>query len=243
MEHYFNKIQDYIDGLLSEEERKEFEKQLTIDTALREETLLRQELNNTIQKHLQSEQRLGEMTETLEQLKQAHFYKKNIVSLNKRKWLYTISAAAGMMLILFLSGIFNSTQFDRLPELTTSVTRSNAAAGAQQEAIDAFNRQEYNTSAAIWEKQRTEEKDSNATTIYYLGLSYIGQKQYNMAIPLLEQIAGGPSVYKEEAAYFAGFAYYKTDHSSQSAYWLKQVGPKSPYHKKARKLLNKMKAA
>lgn len=40
MENYFSQIQDYLDGLLSEEERQLFEKELLINKELREEIAL-----------------------------------------------------------------------------------------------------------------------------------------------------------------------------------------------------------
>lgn len=241
MEKYWAQIQDYIDGLLTAEEKQAFEQELAGNRELQEELALQQRLNAVIGKQLSSEENSQALKNTLQQLNKDYFTRKQpakVVSF-KKTWI-ALAAAACIAIAIVTSGIFSSTNYEALPQMTTTITRGSNTDSLYNEAVTAYTKKEY--LLAINALNQLAMTDSaNAAVHYYLGLSLIGEKTYPRAASVLETVANGPSVYKEDAAYFAGLAYYKTGDTKKAALYLQQVPAGSSYYKKAQKLLGKVK--
>jgi len=241
MEKYWAQIQDYIDGLLTAEEKQAFEQELANNRELQEELALQQRLNAVISKQLAGEQETQALKETLQQLTQQYFVQKQpakVVSF-KKAWI-ALAAAACIAIAVVTTGIFTSPNYEALPEMTTTTTRGTDTDSLYNEAVNAYAKKEY--PLAINALNQLMQTDSaNAAVRYYLGLSLIGEKTYQRAASILETVANGPSVYKEDAAYFAGLAYYKTGDRVNATQFLQQVPAGSSYYKKAQKLLAKLK--
>ncbi len=242
MENYPGKIQDYIDGLLPEEERIDFERELSVNEELQQATRLQQELNQVIRKQLAAEKGVAALQQQLRQTGEGFFgqpARRTAKLVRMRRTLAVVAAAACILFAVLAIGIFNRTDLEALPAMINPTTRGAAAAGQYDQAVAAFNQHRYAQAASLLE-QVMAAGDSSAATGYYLGLARIGEKQYAKALEVLVPVARGNSVYKPDAAYFSGLAAYKTGNALQSRLLLQEVPASGAYHKKAQQLLKKL---
>src|SRR5690606_35810206 len=111
-------------------------------------------------------------------------------------------------------------------------TRGKSPQPTLSEGIQAFNDHRYKVSISLF--QGILQQDTAQVRVrYYLGLSYLGNKAFESAIETLKPLAGGPSVYKNEAAYFAAVAAWKQEDIPASIQYAEQVSKESPYYTKA----------
>jgi len=239
MEHYFEHIQDYLDGLLTPEERRVFEQELQRNVALREETNHQRELHAIIGKHQRAAEGLPALQETLRQVSDNHFASRP--ALKKRRmitWLIPMAAAACLLVAFNFFGWF-TTDFNQLPEMSLAVTRGNASDTDYEEAARAFNAADYDSSAELL--AALVQRDTTVIRYrFFLGLSHIGQQDYHRAAAQLRPIADGPSVFADDARYFTAVALWHIGNEQQAANYAKQVTVSSPYYEKAEKLLRKL---
>src|SRR3546814_654714 len=148
MANYFEQIQDYLDGALTAEEQQVFEHQLELDEALQKETDLQRELQETVMKHRQAEGALAALEPTLKQMGEQHFgafgrKKRGII-----RYLIPIAAAACLLAVFNYLGFF-APNFERLPEMPTSITRDGGMDTVYQYVATAFNKGEYSMSIEL----------------------------------------------------------------------------------------------
>lgn len=246
MENYFDKIQDYLDGLLSKGEDEDFKKELDLNAGLRKETENQKHLNEVIANRIKAEKGLNNLKHSLESNRATYFgstkekdslsSKSKIISI--KKWYISMAVAASILIGLNFMGIF-STDLAQLPSIQSEKTRGNNDQSILTEAIDKYNIQEYDESAILFSSLL--EKDStNVRFQYYLGLSYLGDKQPQVALELLLPIANGSSIYAEDATYFTAIAAWKQNQIDIATKYAKKIPSESAYYKNAKKLLKKV---
>lgn len=248
MENQFIKIQDYLDDLLSEEERQLFEKELAINRELKDETELQKKINGTIRSRIEAQEGLMALKSTLAKSKKQYFESapsesERIVPLGKvspfKKWGITIAVAACLLVGLNFLDIF-SPSLSQLPSLSSEITRSSEDPVLLSDAITAFNQKDYKVSANLF----SELSVSNPTNVrfqYYLALSYIGDKRWSDAIDTAIPIAEGTSLYNEDAAYFTALAALELNDKSLALNYVRKVSENSAYYKKAQRIIKKIK--
>ncbi len=250
MKNYFDKIQDYLDGLLSQEEQNSFEKELSLNKELKDETQSQRYLNETIESRIKATDKLGKLKHNLKNNGKIYFSsstadilktqststKGRIFSI--KKWGISIAAAACLLIGLNFLGVF-SANLSQLPAIQSEITRGHNDQKILTAAIDQFNAEEYKRSIVLFSDLL--KKDSiNVRFQYYLGLSYLGDKQFQDAADILISIADGNSTYAEDASYFAAIAAWQQDKNDIAVKLLKRISSESTYYKKAKKLLKKL---
>lgn len=238
-------ITDFLDGQLSEEESKAFVQEMKKNPALAEAVALQQSLNAWLAGAGEANQGQADLEAQL--LSHRHYFtdEATIASgstlkmpskVNRIKlWLTGVGVAACLFLVLNYTGVFSDHLAD-LPTLQTEQVRGGDGRQQEDAAISAFNQKEYAKSAQLFEALWEQNKEVKRFQ-YYLGLSYVGQKKWQEAATLLEQLAQGPSLFKDDAAYFAALAYNYLGEKSKSQNLARQVSESSNYYKKANKLL------
>ncbi len=246
MEKYIDKIQDFLDGLLSEEERNSFEKELATNDELMEEVRMQKKLNEVIRSRIEASVRIDELKVSLAKNREKYFVSsiskiKNSLSTPKvfslKKWTITIGVAACLLLGLNFLGVF-SPSLNELPLLTSEVVRSSNNKNEVNDAIASFNAKNYNESIQLF-TALTKKAPLNSRFQYYLALSYMGKKEWKDAKDTFIPIAEGNSIFREDAAYFTAVAALELEDKKLALAYAKRVSKDSQYYKKAQRIIKK----
>ncbi len=237
MENYFDKIQDYLDGELSADELREFEKELRANAELQKETAIRREMQSIITQRLKAEQGVRALRQTLKAAAAAHG-KPSARVITFRRAVIGLAAAAVLILAVVMSGVFSNTSTD-LPVMEATVSRGVDTDSLYNSASKAYNGKDYAAAALLLEQVVSADTQSSAAR-YYLGLSYVGNKAWGPAVTHLIKVASGNSVYAGDAAYFAAVCYEKMDNKTAAKEQAAKVPSSSSYYKKAQTLLDRL---
>lgn len=242
MTDFYQHIQDYLDNLLSDSERQIFENALAKDPELNAEVKRQKMIFGILQHHIDTAPQAEQLAETLQQ-KRKQFISAQPNAINSKlvtlkTWGIGLAVAASITLVILLSGIFNTTNFTKLPTMPNYSMRGERSTQHYTKARQAFNAQNYAEATAILQTLQ-KNKPETALYTYYLGLSYLGQKHYKQAVSPLKTIADGPSLYHEDASYFLGVTYYKLNRDKEAKHYLEMVSSESSYAEKAQDILKK----
>ncbi len=243
MTNYHQYILDYLDQLLSDEERLAFEAAMTEDPDLKAEVNRQKMIQDSLQHQADVAEGADQLSHTL--LQKRHLFTKaepqqktpKIRSLNYRR--IGLAIAASVAFILIISSLFTKPNFDKLPAMPNQSMRGDHTNQLYTNARQYYKAKDY-TKAITTLQQLQQQQPQTALYSYYLGLSYIGKGDYTKALPLLQKIAEGPSVYHLDAQYFLGLSYYKLNQPKQAQIALKKVDAQSQYYQMAQKLLDKL---
>lgn len=234
----FEKIEAYIEGWMTEPERAAFESGLQTNAALKQDYEDWLEADVILKKNLlpADDSAIKEIITPLTQqyFKQEKKRAAKVVSFKK----YIISvAAAAAIVIIYLSvpaGIGSYT----VPEMPQAVVRG--AEEVSNKGALLFNEGKYKEAIPLLKQQATA-NPGDATAHFFYAVSLVKTKQYETALPLLEKLTTGPSVYKEDAAFFAALSAYKLDKKEEAINYASQVSESGAYHKQAQKIISRLK--
>lgn len=236
MENHSEKIQDYIEGLLEGEELTSFEAQLGVDKELRTMVGLQREVYDILNRR--AHQPEGSLRLTLEEVNR--HYRSTSHSSKRRltKWL-SISAAACLLVVGSLFFFQGSNELYELPTMRSEVVRGKMENVSYEHAVEAFNAGKYKEAGEILSVLL--EKDPEQIQYqYYLGLTYVGRKEWDKAIDRLVPIANGPSVFSTESNYYLALAYYKKGDTDSAKMCLNKIPAEGAIGEKAAKLRKEM---
>ncbi len=239
MENYFEHIQDYLDGTLSPEEHHRFEHELEHNEALQLETSHQRMLRETLDRQLTAITRIRALQATLEEVSNRHFGNKSgRRKITTLRWLAPVVVAASLLLVFNFLGWF-ATDYEALPDMPSSVMRGAAEENTILLAAEAYNTENYTRSIDLLQTLMTTDPTA-ARYPYYLGLSYIGKKDYRQAVERLQFVADGTSVFADDARYFLAVALWRLGKVEEAVYQANRVTGASEYHNKAEKLSRKL---
>ncbi|MBX9449922.1 MAG: hypothetical protein KL787_09500 [Taibaiella sp.] len=234
-------IQDYIEGKLEGEMLSSFLKALNENPALNEEVRLRKEIQSVLEKDNSQSDGIQKLRQTLAEKNRSYFQpaqrqhtgRRNIL----KKWGIGIAVAASLALIITITG--SNPGPGPLPLMTEYSMRNRSQEEQYIKASNAYNTQNYHEAIVILHEIKDAD-ESDATAAYYLGLSHLGNRNYDSALVYIQQTAEGPSIYREDACYFTGYLYYKLQDLGRAKDFLLRVNKENPYYKKAGKILDKI---
>ncbi len=239
MDNYFEYIQDYLDGNLTPEELQRFENELARNAELQAEADHQRALRDTIAKQLRADEGLPALNATLQTVSGAHFGKP---AKPKRsavvRWLIPVAAAACLLVIFNMPGWWTD-NYEALPDMPASMTRGVASEAITKQAADAFNAKEYVASMPLL-KELVAEDTTHMRNRYYLGLSYLGLKDYEQSAATLRPLAEGASVYADDAGYFLAVSLWHLGKPDEALRYAERVTPQSDYYRKAQKLSHRL---
>ncbi|MFB2120425.1 tetratricopeptide repeat protein [Parapedobacter sp. 2B3] len=239
MDNFFESIQDYLDGALSPEEHQRFERELERNEPLLLETDNQRMLREVLGKQVAAAPMIPLLRNTLKEVSDRHFgsvrKKKKITVV---RWLAPLAAAAVILVVVNFMGWF-AADYDALPPMPSSVTRGAVDDSAVSQATEAYNVGDYLQSIGLF-RQLMAADPTVARYPYYLGLSYIGNEDYQRAIEQLQAVADGKSVFAEDACYFTAVALWKLGKDKEALVYMRKVTEASEYYRKAEKLRNKL---
>lgn len=142
-----------------------------------------------------------------------HSTKTSILSFSK------IALAAGIIIALGVFWIFSGSSNDRLyakyfkPDPGLPTTMSSSDNFAFYEAMVNYKQKDYQTAISKWKKldQKTPDND---TITYFLGVANLANNNSDDAVFYLKKTIHHPeSVFLEDAQYYLGLAYLKSDNT------------------------------
>ncbi len=239
MDNYFEHIQDYLDDILSPEDRQLFEVELASNAELREETNHQRGLRQTLSKHLRANEGVPALLLTLQSASDNYFaesqpQKRSMVI----RWLIPVVAAACLLLVFTIPGLW-TVNYEALPEMSVSVARGADDENTSRLAAEAFNAKDYARSTELLQLLIAEDT-TQIRGRYYLGLSYLGMKDYRQSAVVLRPVADGKAVYADDARYFLAVALWRLGEPDEALRYAERVTSQSGYHRKARKLVDRL---
>ncbi len=232
-------IQDYIDEVISPEDKLKFDNLLASDEEFKREVSFQMEIRTLLNRRISSNE--PALRETLTEVSKEYRGKEGAKVIPWKKWLIPVTIAACFILVgrwLFMP----DTQIYNLPEMRSEIVRGeeNAELSRYEEAVKAFNNKDYKTSTVVL-KDLVNQFPSTIQYQYYLGLSELGAKNYSEAVAVLESLTKGTSVFATDAKYYLGISYYELKSYDQAKAILNEIPENHDLFEEAQKLLEKMK--
>ncbi|MBL1407781.1 tetratricopeptide repeat protein [Sphingobacterium faecale] len=238
MENHSEKIQDYIEGLLEGEELVMFEAQLVVDKELRNMVALQKEVYDILNKRTPIQDNSVKLKMTLDEVNQRYRDSSNSSRGFIKRWL-PIVAAACLLIVGSLFFFQRSDELYELPTMRSEIVRGKTENISYENAVQAFNNGKYEEAGEIL-STLLDGAPEQIQYQYYLGLSYIGSKQWSKAIDLLVPIANGPSVFSTESNYYLALAYYEKGDTDSAKMCLNKIPAEGFTGEKADRLRKKM---
>jgi tetratricopeptide (TPR) repeat protein len=258
-DHIF--IENYLRGLLSDEEKRLFEKRLQNDADFRSEYALEKQLYDTLIKkdEFSVEKNDPELTPYKEALKQTHFQelKQTLIKVNsevntapvktRSLWYYVAAVAVAAFIVFQLffdtdksnQGLYYAyAKLNQLPSFT--VRDSNDKLQLQlMEGEQAFDQGDYKNALSIFQNALTSQKNNQLIYIY-LGLIQSELEQYEDAKETFAQLkATGSSYHNDIALWYTALIHMKQDSVAKALEGFKIFAAQenSSYHWEALELM------
>ncbi len=238
------RIEKYLDGQMSAEERADFEKKISETPTLKEELQLHKEMRQFLSKRdkrLQLEQQLQQIeAEYFSQHSQAGKTVERLTSVFRRHWAIMAMAASFALLItayfLFRTSLYD--QFATHPPLAL-VEKSASQEQLQYEAETAFNSQHYEQAEGLLEQLLHNYPDNDLIRIY-LGIAKMEVGKVQEARELFTKVASEDPAVREFAQWNLVLSYLKTGDKERCRELARKFSQDSPYFGKAQELLKKL---
>ena len=238
MTYTYSDIDAYLNGELNAEEQQQFEQELRSNAQLQEQVNAYRLMNSTVGKHQQAEKTLPELKKILDPLTHQYFKKEKAKVFTMRRTMYMLAAAASIALILLLSLPGTSPDDYSFDDMPGAIVRGNENEKAK--AAQLFNNKQYAESAKAFQKLKTT-TTADAAVDFYLGISLLKTEQYAEALPLFETLAGGTSVYAEDANFFTALSAFHLHQNDKAKQYAEKVKEGSRYWKNAKAIITKTK--
>lgn len=221
----FEKIESYILGLMTEEEKLSFESELKIDQNLRTKyediKILLQEVEISVLKESMDEFH-ADMKSSIP-----------IVPINSKKpfiWKPLAVAASLLFLLAITLWVFlgNTTENEKLftayyqpdPGMVTAMgTNSNYE--FDRGMVD-YKTGDYQAAISRWEKLLAQKPD-NDTLNYFLGSALLAVGDDKLALPFLQKTLE-TGIFQKEASWYLGLAYLKSGNNAEALKYLQNSG-------------------
>jgi tetratricopeptide (TPR) repeat protein len=239
------RIEKYLDGQMSAEERADFEKKISENPVLKEELQLHREMRRFLTKRdrrLQLEQQLQQIgTEYFPQhSSQTGKTRGKLTPVLRRYWAVMAAAASFALLItayfLFRTPLYD--QFATHPPLAL-VEKSATQEQLRYEAETAFNSQHYEQAAVLLEQLLRNHPDDDLIRIY-LGIAQMEVGKIQEARKLFAEVASEDPAIRDFAQWNLVLSYLKTGDKERCRELARSFSQDSPYFEKAQKLLKKI---
>lgn len=239
------RVQRYLDGDMSADERAEFEKELPQDPALRRLTATYQGLATGIRHHARLE-----AWEKIQQLEETHADDTIVVADSRRNtWLYAATVSILLLAFgsLYLFNIGGNTaevlfeeHFTPYPVLAHAPVRSvETAVTLEERAFSAYSNEDYAQAVALLEKINEGEEDP--LIMFYLGNAYLSAGEVEKAIPLFEKVLQRQTALSPQAQWYLGLGYLaRGDREGARGVFEALAADTSSYGTKAKTILHQL---
>lgn len=238
----FEKIEAYIQGQLTPEEREHFEASLAANEDLAAEVALQQQLIHSIETE--------SLRQLLEQIHEENFAKETpVVSIRRQRFFPYMAVAASLSLLVIGWWYFTSQQsspaalysayFSPAAGLPTTLSYTRNAQFS--EGMISYKLGEY-AEAREWWKPLLEADPANDTLNFYMGVASLAEEQADSAIEYLNNVEENTfSVYRMDAQWYLALAYLQNEQPAKAKEILSSLaGKESAYREESQELLSKL---
>ncbi len=238
------RIEKYLDGQMSADERADFEKNISENPVLKEELQLHRQMRLFLAKRdgrLQLEQQLQQIGAEYfpQQSSQTIKGRGNLTPIFRRYGAIMAVAASFALLIAayFLLRTPLYDQFATHPPLAL-VEKSATQEQLQYEAETAFNSRNYEQAEVLLEQLLRNHPDDLIRI--YLGIAKMEAGKIQEARKLFTEVTSEDPAIRDFAQWNLVLSYLKTGDKERCRELAKKLPPDSPYFEKAKKLLKKL---
>jgi tetratricopeptide (TPR) repeat protein len=239
----FNDIARYAEGDMTADERSAFEAALASDETLQRQLNLYREVHGSLQQHFGADEQRAQLQGTLHSLR-GDFYKGashpgKLVTM--KRWLVgAVAVAAVLIAVVFVWQFMQPDLFEKYSEITmVAPVERGEGTDPLQLAVTAFNTKDY-TAASYHLAQARLNDTTNSFVNFYYGISLLQTNQITEAREIFDQLWGGQSAFKFDAAFYQALTYLKDDNIPLCKEWLLKIPADAPNYNKAQELLKKL---
>jgi len=248
-------IEKFLDGRMSEAERKEFENKLKLDQRLSE---MMTDMNLLVEgiKMSAAQSSKEEKTDRLKFFNEINEIEKNafdstaevkIIPLYRKPWI--LSAAASVLLLAALTFYFMREQtplneklytayFEPFDSPGSGITRGKNEVTLKTQAYEAYDNGNYKVAAQLFEQIVNEREDAIAQLC--LGNAYLAQNDLSKAEKIFTEMLTRQSELITQAKWYLALTYLKGNKMERAKATLWEISKSSTYGEKARKLLKEL---
>lgn len=204
---YFGRIENYLQGKMTDIEKKEFESELENNPEMKKEVAIQKELQLSIE--------AGGLKESLNEIHNA------VIGETKQSKTNWFAIAAGIAILIAASVWilnFQSNTDALFAEYSTvdpglPVPMSASVDYTFHDAMVDYKAEKYDKAIEKWTALSAETPD-NLTITYYIGASFFNQEKYAEAIPYFEKVMmDSDSKFQAKAQWYTVLSWLKTENT------------------------------
>ncbi len=246
-ENLYIRIEDYLDGLLSADERQAFEAEVRDNPAAAQALATVQEARERMRRHWNTEVADAALRATLQDVGKAYFKSEagsssggaRIFQLPRTAW----AAAAALALLVTAWFFLRPPAHERLYADYRSFPPADFTlrgdAPAAPDAAAAFNAGNYQQ-ALEQLQQRLAAQPDDLEAQFFAALCQLELKNYAAATAAFQAISAGASAWSDEARWYLALSHLRSNDPAKCAEVLRQIPDTSSHYAEAQALLKKL---
>ncbi|MBL7814202.1 MAG: hypothetical protein JNL70_04275 [Saprospiraceae bacterium] len=246
------KIQDFLQNRLTEEEKNAFEKEMKEDSNLAQDVLLHQQLHQALaySDAFKMQSMLKEIVAETPLKPDFEGYQSLIKT--QKWWTNGRLGIFGLAIVAILAGSFwfyqNKTEHARLQAIAAphwaevfdyAVRIDDADVSNFAQGMKAYKSGNYVAAAQVFERHLAQQPDDGMTQLY-LGIAYALSQQQEKAIENLLPLANHQSEWTTSAQWYLALCYLRDGNANAARQWLSNLKNDAIYAEKAQKVLNQL---
>lgn len=238
------RIDRYLSGDMEVGEKQAFESELASDPALAEELALQRDMAV----FLQRKDRRSALKEQLKGLGNEYFKQPKepakVVSLPRRRLLWTVAASAAVVLALIVAWqfLFNPSLYDQYARYPALALAEKSTDGPMDwsRAEEAFNTGDYATAETLL-AQYLDQFPGDQLALLYLGICRMELDRLDEARQIFRGLATADASIKDYADWYLALSFLKSGDKASCLEVLQQISPSSSLYGKSRELTKELK--
>lgn len=233
MSDFYEYIEDYLDGTLPLEQRESFEKQLKIDSELKNELEIHKTLRNTLSKHLDTHTQLLRSS-----IKEAEEKYRNKTTGKVVRWSVASAIVAAAITIFILFNPFADKDLYQMPQMQSHIVRGESSESRYETARELYESHSFFEARTILDEILLDDPD-NVEFEFYRAMTFFGEEDWMSASKALHPISLGESVLTNEATYYLAICQYELGEVKQALKTLEKIVEGADKYESAQALLKK----
>lgn len=248
MEDLYPRIEDYLDNVLSDAERVEFEADVQNDPTLAAALAATKEARERLARQWAQASAEATLRQTLQDVGKQHFTGKSQTSRSARsvslgRWWMAAAAAAAVLLVWLAWPPSTDTLYQRyrlFPEASFALkSGADAPTPSLTDAAQAFNNKDFAAAQATLSTHlRTKPDDLEAR--FFMALCQLELGQLDEAENTLSSLVSPETAWSGEARWYLALAHLRNKKPEACKAVLRQIPAGAPHHAEAQALLRKI---
>jgi tetratricopeptide (TPR) repeat protein len=245
VEETYEAFDAYLNGTIDDATRRDLERFLKENTALRKEFELYRDARQAVTARVQWESSAQPFLETLGELSKKHFKSGKtggavLISMPHRRLMLRLVSVAAVLLLLILiwqpweRDLYTRYAHHPMAEFTDRSTSRILTDGAQ-----AFNMKDYTPALTAFTQYLVEHPEDIEVHLYQ-AICYLELGREEEAKQIFRDLYRGPPVFQDTGAWYLGLTFLKQEQPDSARWYLNTIREGSEYWERARKVVRKM---